>query len=86
MAERKIVSRPDFVRAYNSSNSVAEVSQKTGLAEATITQRASKLKTEGALLKSFPRKASGNRGMSIAELNALLEQEGLLPTDELVEA
>ena len=82
--KRARTSNVDFIKAYNSCNSVAEVAAKLGITENSVTQRRLSLqkvaKAQGLTIpfKKFPRATSKERtkGLSaeqIAELSQLAE-------------
>lgn len=78
-AERNVVSMGAFVRAWETSKSIQEVKDKTGLEIASIEQRATKYRTgdaeSGRLpipLKNFPR--GGGSRLDVNEAYELLAE------------
>ena len=64
---RAAVSTEDFIRACQSSNSVAEVAEKTGMATNAISTRMSSLRRKGVKnLKTF-----GVKRLDVAKLSEL---------------
>jgi len=59
-----------YMRAWQSSSSVAEVASKTGLTKDSCSTRASGYRKKGIALKSFPK--GGGAKLDIAACQALL--------------
>ncbi len=59
-----------FIQAWESSDSVAQVAEKTGLKQNSVQARASKYRSQGIPLKEMPR--GGGAKLDIAEAQALL--------------
>ncbi len=76
------VSDIDFCRAYNSSDSTAEVAEKTGMSQAAVNSRAANYRRKGALLKRLGRK--GPAAINVDGINRMLAEEGLLPDVKFV--
>lgn len=72
MARNASVSRADFIRAWEGSESIAEVSEKTGLAKPSCQTKASKLRGDGIPLKQFAR--AGRKQESVESALALLAE------------
>ncbi len=66
------VSNEEFVRAWQSSYSVAEAASKTGMDRGDARARASYLRKRGVKLKTFYRK---REGVDVASLNAVVAEE-----------
>ena len=84
-----------FINAYQTSNSLAEVAQKLGITEGSVTQRRyslqKQMKEAGKVLKfkSFPRANGGERkkGLSAEQLEELEKlANSLLPEEAVAEA
>jgi hypothetical protein len=73
-----------FVRIYQTSGSVAEVSERTGLATHTVSQRASLYRTKRNInLKEMPRLTGKGARVDWDELRALADE--LRPAEEVSE-
>jgi hypothetical protein len=69
MAEHGSVSAEDFVRTWESADSIAEVGEKTGMARGAINSRAAHYRKSGIPLKRMARQ--GRRHLDIEALKAL---------------
>ena len=67
---KKHVSMEAFMTAWERSNSVAEVSEKTGIKTASVIARGSQYRAKGLDLKHFPR--GGGARLNIEDAKALL--------------
>lgn len=70
----KEVSPRDFTVAWQTSESVEEVSKRTGLPKDVCSARASQLRKLGVNLKKFP--AGGRPAIDVEALNRLIEEMG----------
>ena len=70
VAKRVRVDGETFVTAWESSNSVKEVSEKTGIKLTSIMARASKYRSEGIALKNMPR--GGGAKLNVQAMKDLL--------------
>lgn len=68
---RKLVSNEDFVKAFITADSTAEVAEKTGLTIGSVRLRASKLRKAGVNLPTFVRKP---RPIDVDALNELIKK------------
>jgi len=69
VTKRKQVSNVDYVKAYKTSKSYAELAAKIGVTKESAASRASKLSTLGVVLTPYDRTA---REVDVEALNALL--------------
>lgn len=74
----------EFLTAWEGSNSVAEVAEKTGLKETSVQARASKYRGQGIPLKEMPR--GGGAKLNIAEAQALLAKLRGVSTEDVAKA
>jgi len=65
---RERVEAREFISAWQTSESVSEVAEKTGLQEGSCQTRAAKYRTQGIQLKHMPR--GGGSRLDIDDLNA----------------
>jgi len=73
--KRRVVSREDFITAWENSNSVNEVAQKLGMKPTSVATRASQLRTKmGLPLKRYERQGGGGgkKKITLAETVAML--------------
>lgn len=71
MSEKRVrVGGESFITAWESSNSVAEVAEKTGIKVTSIMARASKYRSQGIALKNMPR--GGGAKLNVGAMQELL--------------
>jgi hypothetical protein len=71
------VSPKQFVLAWQGSNSLKEVTSKTGIPESICSARAAQLRRIGVQLKQMPRgRTKGGNAPNVEELNKLIAEMG----------
>ena len=69
--KREHVTAEEFVRIWQSSETTAEVAEKTGLKKSGVSNRASRFKTKGIPLKDM---RNDSRGLDVQNLKALAKK------------
>jgi len=80
MSKSNRVSQAEFIRVWDTSNSVAEVAEITGLAPSSAQQRAGKYRTQGIPLKKMAR---GGKRIDVDAANKLLAEIRGVSVDEI---
>jgi len=87
--KRRMVSREDFITAWETSTSKEEVAKKLGMKETSVSTRASQLRTKYHLpLKQFARKSGGGGGgrkITLEETVAMLARVRGVPVETIME-
>ena len=68
--QRYSVDAPTFIKIWQTSNSVNEVSERTGIPAPICHARASSYRAAGVQIKSMPR--GGRAGLDVGKLNELI--------------